>query len=573
MATTALSHPQMKTSRTSYFDSSGLGFSDPLVLRARDRRQKKTKKRTKSQMKKNGAEDQELLFSEKLGREIAKDVLKEEETKNMTFLDRVYYATTTTTTRTRQENERLARKTLFTGEELDIITYGSVSASEISLLPLLPQPITGTTKEGKGGDSCTTAFSLGDFNILSTIQELFTRYSNITHTAFLHPLEGSSYKFFLGKDRNAAIYYKLQKHTAIVLGDPLCRPDLFESIVSEFSLSGKQKKKQGPTWKQVAFLGASEMFLGKMQDQEPSRMMAVGVARETVLNPITNPVLLGQQRKSIAKRCRFLLDPKRGGLKIGVYVPIKARDEDVERQLRDLYTEHQKQQARDQSSSKPPFWRGEGDPFALPHLTSYIYILDTYMTSIIGFAALLPLGSKNGYHLSHPIIPIPSFASNPKGLSDLLIYSTLSLLKTCNISHLSLGYDMLPSLGTMYNMPARLQAFTRHALGYDEDESSNGYRVYLEKFGLEQQLEAELYVMLPKNFGAVRDVIHFGGARMRSVAWRWVVRTKVKMGKRNEAGEDIVEEEEDEEEDENTLMWEKRVVPIVLNANKRSPFA
>ena len=74
-----------------------------------------------------------------------------------------------------------------------------------------------------------------------------------------------------------------------------------------------------------------------------------------------------------------------------------------------------------------------------------------------GFATLRILGANKSYHLD-PYIATPGAL---KGITDLLLYTTMALLDTTKVSYLSLGYEPTDDLGEITSMPKSVAKFSR----------------------------------------------------------------------------------------------------------------
>ena len=280
-------------------------------------------------------------------------------------------------------------------------------------------------------------FTLHDFTALACLEALISQYGRVSHMGILDP----SYTFFLTKDRRAALYYKIKNKTAVIGGDPLCPPSLFPFVLTEFE---KFRKKHGLG---LVFLAAGESFVNYAHSQKYTTMC---FAYERVINPMTNPVVHSNAGKSIIRTTRNLLD---SGLTVEVYNPSLGKNPALQQQLIDVYEAWRT--ARN-SSGRPQAYITIFDPFALPELMTYIYTKSAEGVPN-GFAALRILGAEHGYHLD-PYVAAPG---SPPGITDLLIYCTMSLLNTAKISYLSLGYEPLDNLGEIRGIPKALQGISR----------------------------------------------------------------------------------------------------------------
>jgi hypothetical protein len=350
--------------------------------------------------------------------------------------------------------------------------------------------------EPRGRDR--TVFDLDDFTALASLQDLICQYGRVSHMGILD----KSYTFFITKDRTAALYYKIKNKVAVVGGDPLCPPHLFPLVLSEF---GKYRKK----WSLgLAFLGAGQTFVDYARSQNYTTMC---FASERVLNPMTNPVLHSNAGKSITRTARNLLDPKKDGITLKVYTPALGKNAHLQQQLVNVYEAWRDER---NNSGRPQAYITVYDPFALPELMTYIYTTDRdgYPN---GFAALRILGAENGYHLD-PYVAAPG---SPKGITDLLIYGTMSLLNTAKISYLSLGYEPLDDLREICGIPKAFQSISRkvHKRIFDGLHVA-GKKDYHDKFYPDQQQQHNLYMVFPPGIPTLRHmsaVVHVANIRLR----------------------------------------------------------
>lgn len=346
-------------------------------------------------------------------------------------------------------------------------------------------------------------YDLNDFTALASLQDLISRYGRVSHMGILD----KSYTFFITKDRTAALYYKIKSKVAVVGGDPLCPPDLFPHVLTEFE---KYRKKWGLG---LAFLGAGQTFVNYARTQKYTTMY---FAFERVLNPMTNPILYSNAGKSIARTARNLLDPTKDGLTLEVYTPALGKNAVLQQQLVNVYEAWRS--ARN-DSGRPPAYITVYDPFALPELITYIYTRDrTGLPN--GFAALRLLGAEQGYHLD-PYVATPGA---PKGITDLLIYSAMSLLNTAKISHLSLGYEPLNDLGEIQGMPKAFHNIARkvHKRIFDGLHVA-GKEDYHDKFHPDLEQQQNLYLVFPPGLPSLRHmtaVTHVANIKLRKTIFK-----------------------------------------------------
>ncbi|PLB49825.1 hypothetical protein P170DRAFT_456319 [Aspergillus steynii IBT 23096] len=331
-----------------------------------------------------------------------------------------------------------------------------------------------------------------DANTRRIIEYLAARYGTVSHMGMLD----RSYRFFLNKAHTAALCYKILNHVAIVSGDPLCESSQIDNILDEFTSYRKKHSLD------LAFMGASESF-AKYARQRNWNTMQFGVER--VLNPRTNDVLLERSSKRVIVQNRQLLNPQKGGITLGVYVPASGEDARFQSEL---------------IATTSQAFITVYNPFDFPKLMTFIYTRASDGT-VNGFAALRRIGTNNGYHID-PCIAAPGA---PKGISDLLTYAAMALLHHGDISYLSLGYEPLPELGEVTGMSSTLERLTRSLYHHTYQRLPiHGKKAYHDKLRPDACQESGLYVIFPAGMPGVRQMVAM--AHMANISIRKLVRTK-----------------------------------------------
>jgi hypothetical protein len=353
-------------------------------------------------------------------------------------------------------------------------------------------------------------FTLYDFKAVAALSSLVERFGRVSHMGVLD----ASYSFFMTKDHQAALYYKVRNNVAVVGGDPLCDPSQYDKILREFR--GLRKRRR---WG-VVFLGAADDFAAYASKR---RWVTMRFGTERVLNPLTNPVLHEKEQKRMLAQHRQLLDPERGGVSVHAYAPAHTRDEVLEQKLRQVYDSWR--ETRNQSG-QPQAFMTVFDPFAIPALMTYLYTTDRH-GNCIGFAALRKIGANNGYHID----PYCATPDAPKGITDLLIFSAMSLLQQAGIGYLSLGFEPTVQLGEVSGLSRPMAAITktcyRHAFRH---LPIGGKKAYHDKFRPDPALDSGLHIVYPDGAPGVQDALatlHFanievGGLLKREIFGGWM---------------------------------------------------
>lgn len=319
-----------------------------------------------------------------------------------------------------------------------------------------------------------STYSLDDLDALTALQELVDRFGKVSHMGILD----KSYTFFVSKARDAAVYFKVQDKVAVVGGDPLCEPETFDSILSEFA---DYRKQFG--WG-FAFLGATSEFASYARGR---RWPTIEFGVERVLNPMTNPVLLENgQGKRIICSCKALL---KKNVNLGIYIPRRGKDALLQSQLKYIYAAW-----CEDRNNKPivQAYMTVLDPFAMPDLMVYIYTRDVETGKPNGFAALRKI--VNGYHLD-PCIALPGAT---RGISELLILSSMALLRGAGVSYLSLGFEPSAELGEITGIPQIIQGMTRtlHRRAFRR-LPIGGKQAFFDKFRPDDNQQGNLYLVIP----------------------------------------------------------------------------
>lgn len=344
-----------------------------------------------------------------------------------------------------------------------------------------------------------STFNLDHFAALAALNALIERHGRISHMGILDP----SYSFFMNQARNAALYYKVKNKIAVVGGDPLCTVEQIPALLKEFD---KFRKKHGLG---LAFLGALDRFAEYARAQKGWVLMKFG--RERALNPMTNKVLKEEEGKRIVKQCKQLLDPKRGGVRVNIYVPWQKQDLELQAKLMDIYQGWMKSK---NTNGKPQAYMTVFDPFALPHLMVYIYTTDAEGKPN-GFAALRMM--SGGYHID----PYCALPDAPRGTSDLLIFAAMSLLQRAGISYLGLGFEPAEEVEDIHGLSSSMAQITRSA--YRRTFSRlpiSGKRAFHDKWHPDEAYDAGLHIIYPEGRPSIRHslaTMHFANVCVREI--------------------------------------------------------
>lgn len=360
-----------------------------------------------------------------------------------------------------------------------------------------------TTPRPKKKSKDIHTFTLDDFAAISALSTLVERYGRVSHMGVLDP----SYNFFMSKDRQAALYYKVKNNIAVVGGEPLCSPDRYDSVLDEFK---RLRKHRG--WG-ITFLGASDSFLPYANEK---KWVTMRFGTERVLNPLNNPVLQEKEGKRIITQNKQMLDPTRGGISVHVYAPAQGRDELLEQQLRYIYDSWRDNRNQ---SSQPQAYMTVFDPFAIPVLMTYIYTRDRE-GQCNGFAALRKIGADQGYHID----PYCALPTAPRGVTDLLVFSAMSLLQHAGIGYLSFGFEPATELGEVTALSRPTAAITKSCYRRAfRHLPIGGKKAYHDKFRPDPELESGLYIIYPEGAPSIQHALatlHIANIKVRGLLRR-----------------------------------------------------
>ena len=399
--------------------------------------------------------------------------------------------TTTTTTVTQKE----VITTIIT-ELPDSARTSSSSEYQAPATPQFP-PLHSSTPSPT--DRQCRIFTLDDLEALGALEALMERYGSVSHGGIFD----KSYSFFVSRNRDAALSFKVKDKIAIIGGDPLCDPSIFSAVLAEF----KEYRKQHGLG--VAVFGGSDTLLRYAKE---NKWCTMRFGTERVLNPMDNPVLQEKVQKQVIRQNKQLLDPLKGGITIDVYSPSVCRDPALQQQLVGVYEAWRTQR---NESGVPQAYTTVYDPFALPNLMVYIYTRDRDGTPN-GFAALRKMGAKNGYYID-PCVAAPGA---PRRITDLLYFAAMALLNTIGISYLSIGMEPSPNLeingfpGPLAKCAQRVHAKIFKGL------KLAGKKEYHDKFRPDEARESGLHLMFPSGMPGLRHlaaVMHAANISVRKL--------------------------------------------------------
>ena len=299
-----------------------------------------------------------------------------------------------------------------------------------------------------------------------------------------------NYCFFINSSRTGALSFKVCNRVAIIGGDPLCDPSMFDSLLDEFAVEYRKPRHLG-----VAFLGASKSMAEYAQRRQWTTM---NFGTERVLNSLTNDVLLEKCGKRIVVQNKQLLNATKGGITLGLYMPSVQEDLALQDELVSIYDTWRLE--RNRTIALQAFITVY-DPFSLPDLMTYIYTRGPDGLPN-GFAALRKI--NNGYHVD-PCIAVPGA---PKGISDLLMFACMSFLNRAGVSYLGLGFEPSNELGDIWGMHPMIERIVRSLYRHYFDRLAiGGKKAYHDKFKPDQLQETGLYIVFPSGVPGPREML------------------------------------------------------------------
>lgn len=309
-----------------------------------------------------------------------------------------------------------------------------------------------------------------------------------------------SYSFFLNDQRDGALYYKVLNKIAVVSGDPLCCPTRYVPLLEEFRAFCKRRH-----WG-VAMIGASDDMANIAKQQK--HWVTMGFGSEKVINPMTNPLLLGTGGKRTVTKCNQLL---KAGMTVELYCPSYQYDPMIENEIVRIYEEWRSNRNDERGDCQA--FITVFDILALPRLMAYVYTKDA-QGCINGFAALRRLG--NGFHID----PFISSADAPRGTTDLLLFASMALCRDAGISNLSLGFEPMSELGEVTGMSKTMTDLTRKVHGKIFGQLPlSGKKTFYQRFYPDEEQESGLHIIFLQTPGPkhMLAMVHFANISLRGV--------------------------------------------------------
>lgn len=336
------------------------------------------------------------------------------------------------------------------------------------------------------------SYSLSDLNAFQAVEQLVSRYGRMTHMG----VRDHNYDLFLNKSKTGVISYRLvDERVAVISGDPICPVSQYLDLLNEFQHYCKERH-----W-QWAMQGGSPEMAKIAKEKE---WTTVHYGRERALNVQTNPVLLGTEGKRVKSQCKSLQKT----LEVDVYCPAYARDHNLEKQIVQMYDDWRG--GRNTSRSVQAYIT-VFDLMAFHRLMVFVYVHEN--GKLVGFAALRRL--KEGYHID----PITVAADAPRGTNDLLLISSMALLRESKVTRLVLGVEPLDELGEICGMSKPLERLTRKSQKIVSAEiHQGGKKGFNDRFRPDEAFEEQLYMIYPNSPGIKQSIAmaHFANISLHS---------------------------------------------------------
>lgn len=316
-------------------------------------------------------------------------------------------------------------------------------------------------------------FCLDEVSTYTHLEKLVERYGKVSHMGVVD----SSYSMFLNKAKDGALLFKIYDSVAIVSGDPLCEWHRVDDLLSEFAMYRKKLSLD------ITFLGATAEFA---KYAESRKWVTMQFGMEKVLDPMTNPLILetGAGKRTITSSKALL----KKGMSLGIYIPKYGSDETIQEEIMEVYEAW----CSDRNSKDIiQAYVSVMDPLAMQGVMTYIYCRASD-GSMNGFIALRKMAK--GYHID-PCVAKPG---SPRGITELLIISAMSLLQSAGVDFLSLGFDPSPELGEITGIP-RIALRTTRSIHRRSVEHLpvGGKQAFYDKFHPDEALNSAVYVVIP----------------------------------------------------------------------------
>lgn len=390
-------------------------------------------------------------------------------------------------------------------------------------------------------------YSLGDLNAFQAIERLVSRYGRMTHMG----VRDHNYDFFLNHAKTGLLSYRLiDGRVAVISGDPICPVSEYEDLLHEF-----QSHCKAHHWQWAMQGGSQEMAdIARKND-----WTTVHYGRERALNLQTNPVLLGSEGKRIRTQCKSL----QKGLTIDVYCPGYVRNHQLEQSIVNMYDDWRG--SRNTSRSVQAYIT-VFDLLAFHRLMIFVYAHDK--GKLVGFAALRRL--REGYHID----PITVAADAPKGLTDLLLVSSMALLRESKVTRLVLGVEPMDELGEIHGMSKPLERLTRksHRL-VSAEIHQGGKKGFNDRFRPDEALEEQLFMIYPNSPGIKQSVAmaHFANIRLHEAIKQRVAKERVRRRRNSDPAVKAAAAQTSMANDTETLAGLGVVPPTVPNIDVSNP--
>ncbi|PYH89686.1 hypothetical protein BO71DRAFT_402864 [Aspergillus ellipticus CBS 707.79] len=392
-------------------------------------------------------------------------------------------------------------------------SHDSSSSSDPTHKPTAPIPIPTTTTTSPSTPPLTTTPSSPPESSKTTpriqtltgltplgppsITHLAAHHGQISHMGLLDP----SYHIFLNLAHTGALCYKVLNKVAIIAGDPLCHDSVVDTLLSEFKIFRKRIVVQS------------------------RQLVKGGMGVEVYV-----PGYYNRNHTGTGTGTGTGGDGDGDGETDGETDGGKA---ELERELRGIYDAWR---AERNTSGTTQTFITEYDPFEMPELMTYIYCkggggaTSTSRESgqgqgqgqgqVEGFAALRWLGAKGGYHID-PCIARPGA---PRGVSDLLVFSAMALLRKVGVSYLGFGYEPFADLGEVVGLPGPVEKVTRMVYRYTFQRLPiSGKKAYHDRFRPDGELDQGLFLVFPSGLPEVRHLVamtHVANISIRRLVFR-----------------------------------------------------
>lgn len=250
--------------------------------------------------------------------------------------------------------------------------------------------------------------------------ECITRWGTASSVALLDP----ACQIYTGSAVPGIIGYKLQANNVIAFGDPLCEPTDMHVLMSEFHDHFESRSQN------IIYVATSEAFAFKSLEIHCEAL--IGIGHEIILDPTHDPRSdNGKDASHLRGKCN---QATRHDVVVHEYLESDTALEQAMDKLGETWVKDR---------AGPQIYLHHVDVFAHREHKRYFYA--EQHGKLVGLLILNRMNARSGWVLSLSLID----RASPKGTSELLLVSTLDILRNENCQYLTIGTVPVPKIQTI----------------------------------------------------------------------------------------------------------------------------